>query len=84
MGVKTQTDLNATIEADFSTIFSPIADNLDKEKKERKEKDQQQKPKLNDTIAQMDLTGIYKMFLPHTEEYHSSQCRESPRIFSLK
>lgn len=69
MGVKAQTDLSATIEADFSTTCSPIADNSDKEKKERKEKDQQQKPNLNDAIAQMDLTCTYRMFLPNTEEY---------------
>jgi exonuclease III len=47
---------------DINTIVSPIDTSS-------RQKNNQRNPELNDTIDQMDLSDVYRIFLPKTAQY---------------
>jgi hypothetical protein len=63
--LKTYIDSNTVVAGDFNTPLSPID-------RSSKQKNQQRNPELNDTIDQMDLTDIYRIFHPTQYNMHSS------------
>jgi exonuclease III len=59
---KAHIDSNAMVVGDFNTPLSPID-------RSTKQKNQQRNLELNDTIDEMDLTDVYRIFHPTTVQY---------------
>ena len=73
--IKGEIDCNTIIVGDFNTSLTP----MDKSLKQKMNKETQV---LNDTLGEMDLIDIFRIFHPNAEEYtfFSSAHRTFPRI----